>query len=98
MTRSAPRSRSSSRTRRPDLRYDALHQIAGVLARVGFANPFANEPRRSSWTAERMDALLSRHDFRVVRDDDLLTIAERMGIAITAKRSVRAGRIVIADR
>ena len=45
-----------------------------------------------------MGALLARYGLIVRRDDDLATIAERIGVSLHAKRSARAGRVVIADR
>jgi hypothetical protein len=45
-----------------------------------------------------MSALLAGQSFVVVRDDDLLTIAERLRIPVRNRRSLRVGHIAVADR
>jgi hypothetical protein len=60
-------------------------------------DPLAHEPRRSSWTPDAIRALLGAQDFRVVADDDLLTLAGRLPLAVRRPRSLRAGRVAVAD-
>ena len=59
---------------------------------------WADEPRRSSWTPRAMSELLAGHGFGINRDDDLLTLAEDLPIRVRQRRSLRAGRVAIADR
>ncbi|MDQ1741098.1 MAG: hypothetical protein QOE53_2750 [Pseudonocardiales bacterium] len=59
--------------------------------------PLADEPRRSAWTPASIDALLGRHGFTVVSDDDLLSLAERLSIETRHRRSLRDGRVLVAD-
>lgn len=62
------------------------------------ASPWRNEPWRSAWTPETMGALLTGRGFRVVRDDDLLTLAAALPMEISQRGSLRNGRVVVADR
>ncbi|OAA21788.1 methyltransferase, TIGR00027 family [Frankia sp. EI5c] len=59
---------------------------------------WANEPWRSYWTARRLGALLGRHGFTVVADEDLLAVATRLALATARRASLRSGRIAVADR
>jgi methyltransferase (TIGR00027 family) len=61
-------------------------------------DPLAHEPRRSAWTPAAMRDLLAAHGLRVDADDDLLTLAERLPLAVRARRSLRSGRLAVADR
>jgi methyltransferase (TIGR00027 family) len=58
----------------------------------------AGEPRRSSWTPNAMWELLAKYRFVVTSDDDLSTLADRLVIQVRNRRSLRAGRIAVADR
>jgi methyltransferase (TIGR00027 family) len=60
-------------------------------------DPLAGEPRRSSWRPEAMAALLHRHGFAVTRDDDLVAVARREGVAVNHTHSLAASRVAIAD-
>jgi O-methyltransferase involved in polyketide biosynthesis len=59
--------------------------------------PLAGEPRRSAWTPAAMRRLLAGHDFTVTSDDDLLSLAQRLPIEVRHRRSLRAGRVLVAD-
>jgi methyltransferase (TIGR00027 family) len=59
-------------------------------------SPWRDEPRRSSWTPNAFRDLLARHGFTVDRDDDLLTIARRLPMAIRQRRSLLNGRVATA--
>jgi O-methyltransferase involved in polyketide biosynthesis len=97
--RSAPGSRLVVNYQAPALSATAGRRLAGVLAALaGRADPVANERQRSSWTPAAMSALLAGQSFVVVRDDDLLTIAERLRIPVRNRRSLRVGHIAVADR
>jgi methyltransferase (TIGR00027 family) len=61
-------------------------------------SPWADEPRRSSWTPRAMSELLAGAGFRIRRDTELLTIATELGIPVRQRRSLATGRVAIADR
>jgi methyltransferase (TIGR00027 family) len=60
-------------------------------------SPLAGEPRRSAWTPTSMRRLLGRHGFTVISDDNLLTLAERLPIAVRQRRSLENGHVAVAD-
>jgi methyltransferase (TIGR00027 family) len=82
----------------------ALAAAAGrVVARAmtAFAGQpavWASEPRRSSWRPAALRALLAGHRFAVGRDDDLLILASRLETPVRQRRSLRSGRVAVADR
>jgi len=45
-----------------------------------------------------MAGLLAEHGFAVDEDDDLLTLAERLGAPATRRRSLANGRVAVARR
>jgi len=61
-------------------------------------SPWRDEPRRSAWTLTAMRSLLTAAGFTVDSDDDLLTIAGSLGLAVRQRRSLRNGRVVTATR
>jgi len=61
-------------------------------------SPWAEEPRRSSWSPSAMSELLARHGFSLERDDDLLALAVELSIPVRQHWSLRAGRVAVADR
>jgi methyltransferase (TIGR00027 family) len=70
-----------------------------TLRVVGLVVRSLGEPLRSSFSEEAMRALLARHGFRAVRDEDLPTAAERLAPAVArASQRVKHMRMVIADR
>jgi methyltransferase (TIGR00027 family) len=60
-------------------------------------DPLAGEPQRSAWTPADMQRLLTDHGFVVRQDDDLLTLAGRLPMAVRQRMSLRNGRVVVAD-
>jgi methyltransferase (TIGR00027 family) len=74
----------------------AVLKVFTVLARR--ASPWRNEPWRSVWTAEQMRDLLTERGFRVVRDDDLLTLAAALPMKLGQRGSLRSSRVAVADR
>jgi methyltransferase (TIGR00027 family) len=58
---------------------------------------WVNEPNRSTWKPATIARLLAARGFHVVRDDDLLTIAEGLGVTSAHRRSLRGGRVLVAD-
>jgi methyltransferase (TIGR00027 family) len=68
--------------------------LAGIARRP---DPLRHERRRSSWSSSAMRSLLARHALYVVRDDDLLTWARRLDTPVRHPRSLRNGRVAVAD-
>jgi methyltransferase (TIGR00027 family) len=71
----------------------------GIRPRLlGFFVAKLGEPIRSAFSEEAMRALLSRHDFRIVHDDDLPSLATSMSFDIgRGKRLLKHYRIVVAE-
>ena len=98
-TRSAPGSRLVVAYQAPSLRASLGMVAARLMTTVARQrNVWADEPRRSSWTADSMRELLAGHGFTVASDEDLLTVADRIGAAATHHRSAASGRVAVADR
>ena len=75
------------------------HSPALMLRLVGLIVRRLGEPLRSAFTAEQMRALLAKHGFDVVRDEDLATTAAALSPSLaSAARMVRHMRTVTADR
>jgi methyltransferase (TIGR00027 family) len=62
------------------------------------ASPWRNEPWRSTWTVEQMRDLLTTRGFRVIRDDDLLTLAAALTMKINQRGSLRNSRVAVAEK
>jgi hypothetical protein len=45
-----------------------------------------------------MRELLTGHGLAVVRYDDLIALAERLPVPVKQRRSLRTGRVAVADR
>ena len=69
-----------------------------VLRLTRTHDPLAAEPWRSLWTPQAMARLLAEHGFDVVSDEDLLTIAGRVGSPATRRRTLADGRVAVARR
>jgi len=97
-SRSAPGSRLIVNYQHPSLTAVAgrlvMRSLSGLTRR---ADPLAGEPRRSAWTPRAMATLLGSHGFRVGSDDDLLSLAGRLPIEVRHRRSLRDGRVLVAD-
>ena len=75
------------------------HSPAVLLKIVGPIVRRLGEPLRSVFTAEQMRALLSRHGFTVVSDQDIRTIGAAMSRAVReSTRPITHMRIATADR
>jgi methyltransferase (TIGR00027 family) len=73
--------------------------VVRVMNRLGRrADPLAGEPNRSTWTPATMRDLLAAHGFIAGTDQDLLSIASDLSMTVTRRRSLRNGRVVVADR
>jgi methyltransferase (TIGR00027 family) len=59
---------------------------------------WADEPRRSAWTAPAMAKLLATYGFHVTRDEDLLAFAQALPMEVRVSRSLKAARLAVADR
>lgn len=96
--RSAPASRLIVNYQSPSVSAAAGRLLARAMAKLARqSDPLAAEPRRSSWTPAAMAALLNHYGFTVDRDTDLLTLAQREHITVRHPRSLRHGRVVVAD-
>jgi methyltransferase (TIGR00027 family) len=71
---------------------------AGLAILARRPDPMRHERRRSAWTPSTMSSLLAGHGLAVIRDDDLLTWTERLGTPARHPRSLRNGRVAVADR
>jgi methyltransferase (TIGR00027 family) len=69
-----------------------------VLRLTGADDPMAAEPWLSFWTPDAMRELLTEHGLAVDSDEDLLTVASRIGSPATHRRSLAIGRIAVAHR
>jgi len=77
----------------------AYHSPALMLKLVGTIVRRMGEPLRSTFTADAMAALLAKHRFKVVRDDDLYAIGAALSDDLArATRMMKYMRIVTADR
>jgi methyltransferase (TIGR00027 family) len=72
----------------------AVHVVT-LLARQ--RSPWSDEPRRSTWSAAAMAKLVSLGGFTVGRDDDLLSLAQQLGMPVRVRQSLHSGRIAVAD-
>jgi methyltransferase (TIGR00027 family) len=77
----------------------AYHRPALMLWFVGWVVRRVGEPLRSAFTPEAMRALLGKHGFAIVRDQDIPTIGAAVSPEIArATRPIKHSRIATADR
>ncbi|MFF2428587.1 class I SAM-dependent methyltransferase [Streptomyces mirabilis] len=69
-----------------------------LIARVLNSSVTASEPWRSLWKPQKMTALLAEYGLRVVSDEDLLAIANRLESSMRGRTSLRSGRVAVARR
>src|SRR5262245_13695165 len=94
---SAPGSRLVVNYQTPSFAGRMGRVVARGLTRIARRpDPLGVEPRRSSWKPPAVRALLARVGLRVVSDDDLLSLAQRLPIPIQHPRSLRSGRVAVA--
>jgi methyltransferase (TIGR00027 family) len=74
------------------------HQPRALLWLLDLFVRWIGEPFRSSYRPEAMRALLARHGFGVVRDEDLREVGRRLGELEDRVRGIDHLRLVIADR
>jgi methyltransferase (TIGR00027 family) len=94
--RSAPGSRLIVNYQLPSRIGEVVRKIIGMVA--GRQNPWAAEPWLSTWSVEAMSRLLALHGFAVRSDQDLLEIANDMGVRLGQRNSMRSGRVAVAER
>lgn len=83
----------------PDIRASAGMLVARTMSALARQRSvWADEPRRSAWTPEKLAALLGAHGFTVTRDESLLAISERLGLAEPRRASVTHAHLAVADR
>ncbi|MDU0312437.1 class I SAM-dependent methyltransferase [Phycicoccus sp. M110.8] len=86
--------------------YQARSWVTAVLRRVmrGVGrllrqqDPLRAEPWRSHWSPAQMAQALGQPGFRVVTDDDLLTLSAGMDLPGASTVSMRNGRVAVATR
>ncbi|MFF4136762.1 class I SAM-dependent methyltransferase [Streptomyces mirabilis] len=69
-----------------------------LIARVLNSSVTASEPWRSLWKPQKMAALLTEYGLRVVTDEDLLAIADRLESSMRGRTALRSGRVAVARR
>ncbi|MFD6531252.1 class I SAM-dependent methyltransferase [Streptomyces sp. NPDC060184] len=70
--------------------------VGRLVARGLSGSVTAKEPWRSLWKPRRMAALLAGNGLRIVSDEDLLTLAERLDTGARGRASLRSGRVAVA--
>lgn len=86
--------------------YQARSWVTAVLRRVMRGagrllrqqDPLRAEPWRSHWSPAQMAQVLGQNGFRVVADDDLLTLSAGMDLPGASTVSMRNGRVAVATR
>jgi methyltransferase (TIGR00027 family) len=71
--------------------------VRGLSRLSGRASPLAGEPTRSTWTPDGLARLLRSHRLIVRSDEDLATVAQRVGLVAKANQPLRNGRVAIAE-
>jgi methyltransferase (TIGR00027 family) len=100
----AVRDRSSTGSRlvvnyqAPSVRALVGRRVASLFGRFGLNDPMADEPWRSAWRPDAMAELLVRHGFAVVGDDDMASVAIRLGVPFRSRSSMASSRVAIATR
>ena len=95
---SAPGSRLIVQYQAPSVAASAGRLAIRGLNRIARrADVWRDEPNRSTWTPAAIARVLASHGFQVDRDNDLLTIAERLGVTATRRRSLLGSRVLVSD-
>jgi methyltransferase (TIGR00027 family) len=96
---SAPNSRLIVNFQTPATSTSLGRLAARMLMRsTGRSSFWADEPWRSAWTPDAMAGLLASHGYTVTSDEDLLATAAKLAIPVRHRRSLRHGRVMVADR
>jgi len=94
--RSASGSRLVVNYQSPSLLNELIRKTMSAVFRK--SGPWAGEPWRSTWSPEAMARLLALHGFAVRSDQDLLEIADDLGVRLGQRASMRSGRVAVAER
>jgi methyltransferase (TIGR00027 family) len=79
------------------VRTSAMRGVMRLVLRVSRQpDPLAGEPWRSMWRPGHMRGLLERNGFHVLRDSDLLSLSEGLGLPSDNDGSLRNGRVAVA--
>ena len=97
---SSPGSRLVASYQARSLPTAALRSAMRLVLRVSRQpDPLADEPWRSLWRPADLRTLLHQNRFEVEADDDLLTLADGLGLPVEGNSgSLRNGRVAIATR
>lgn len=68
-----------------------------LLTRVLGSSITSGEPWRSLWRPQQMAELLAEFGLRVVSDDNLLALADTLGIPTRGRTSLRSGRVAVVE-
>ncbi|WP_328673858.1 class I SAM-dependent methyltransferase [Streptomyces sp. NBC_00328] len=71
--------------------------VGRLLTRVLGSSITSGEPWRSLWRPQQMAELLAEFGLRVVSDDNLLALADTLGIPTRGRTSLRSGRVAVAE-
>jgi O-methyltransferase involved in polyketide biosynthesis len=97
--RSAPTSRLIVNYQAPSITAAAGRLFARAMSLLTSQRDMLwHEPWRSAWRPDEMGRLLSGAGFQPIRDVDLLTVSEGLGLEIQQSRSVSFGRVCVADQ
>ena len=72
--------------------------VVPYLTREEVAATVASVAARSAWSVKAMSRLLALHGFAVRSDQDLLEIADDLGVRLGQRTSMRSGRVAVAER
>jgi methyltransferase (TIGR00027 family) len=71
--------------------------VGRLLTRVLGSSITSGEPWRSLWRPQQMAELLAEFGLGVVSDDNLLALADTLGIPTRGRTSLRSGRVAVAE-
>ncbi|WP_067815381.1 class I SAM-dependent methyltransferase [Nocardia inohanensis] len=72
--------------------------LQALLKLARRTDPLEHEPQRSTWRPEQWRDLLGDHGFVITDDQDLLSVAELLGMTVRRADFLRLGHYVVADR
>lgn len=100
--RSAPGSRLVVNYQVPSAKATVGQLIGRLMMRMARSpDPWSDEPHRSHWTPDQLSALLEKHGFTTLRDQDLLQVSLTLGLPRHSGDlggSLPNGHVLVADR